>query len=172
MASIQAKLSASQLRAQPSHDGFAPVRTEALFKVYLRLRPPSKQSGADPCFLSTIPSQPTSLYVTPPADPTGRNRFRSIEHFSFTEILDESTSQRDVFDKMVLPLLRDSALGKDGLLATLGVTGSGKTHTILGGNGQRGVTQMALDVLFSGLGGRLVDVCVTQNDNKHPKTNV
>ena len=43
------------------------------------------------------------------------------------------------------------------MMATLGVTGSGKTHTILGNSEQRGMIQLSLDVVFSALRGKMVD---------------
>ena len=149
-----------------SNDGNNPANSppSSLFEVYLRLRPPSKHSLQNPRFLSTIPTQPTHVYITPPADPQGRNRFRAIEKFSFTEIFDEAATQRDIFEKTVTPLFAEVVKGKDVLLATLGVTGSGKTHTILGGNGQRGMTQMALDALFTGLTSRMVKVSMEKSD--------
>lgn len=51
--------------------------------------------------------------------------------------------------------------GRDGMLATLGVTGSGKTHTILGNKQARGMTQMSLDVLFKSLSDRITLVGYT-----------
>ena len=47
-------------------------------------------------------------------------------------MFDEESSQGDVFDKVGLPLVNDVLQGKNGLLFTYGVTGSGKTHTMQG----------------------------------------
>ena len=44
----------------------------------------------------------------------------------------EDSSQAAVFDRVGLPLVRDVVQGKNGLLLTYGVTGSGKTHTMQG----------------------------------------
>jgi hypothetical protein len=63
------------------------------------------------------------VYVTPPQE---RNRSRAIEKFAFTSIFDEEAVQRDVFVETMVPLLQMCVNGRDGTLATLGVTGSGK----------------------------------------------
>ncbi len=91
------------------------------FQVFLRLRPSSLQSSISATrFLSTSAGQ-SHVYVTPPE----RNR-RAIEKFAFTTIFDENSTQLDVFQETVLPLVQDVVKGRDGMLATLGVTGSGK----------------------------------------------
>lgn len=63
----------------------------------------------------------------------------------------------EVFTTAVAPLVQDALHGRDGMLATLGVTGSGKSHTILGNKSQRGMTQLALDLVFSSLENKIVD---------------
>lgn len=99
-----------------------------LFQVFLRLRPSSLQSSiSDSRFLTTAPGN-SHIYVTPPS--VERNRSKTIEKFAFTRVFDEESEQRDVFEETVLPLLEDAiAKGRDGTLATLGVTGSGKVYS-------------------------------------------
>jgi len=72
-------------------------------------------------------------------------------------VFSETAPQLDVFRNTVLPLVHDAIHGKDGMMATLGVTGSGKTHTILGNSEQRGMIQLSLDVVFSTLRGKMVN---------------
>lgn len=94
----------------------------------------------------------TQVTIHPPSN----HRSQKIETFSFTEVFEETCGQADVFGRIVAPIL-DGVLkdGRDGMLATLGVTGSGKTHTILGNRQARGMTQMSLDLLFRSLGDRI-----------------
>jgi len=100
-----------------------PPPTAQLFQVFLRLRPSSPQSSvSETPFLTTATGQ-NFVYVTPPQE---RNRFRAIEKFGFTRIFDELSEQKDVFAETVMPLLQQAINGRDGTLATLGVTGSGK----------------------------------------------
>ncbi|KAJ5105865.1 hypothetical protein NUU61_003212 [Penicillium alfredii] len=137
----------------------------SLFQVYLRLRPPiSQRHNESERFLAVespesadngeiVPAVPTHITLQPPSD----SRKRAIEKFGFTKVFEEAASQLDVFhDTGMEPLLHGVLKeGRDGLVATLGVTGSGKvkspSHTILGSKTQRGMTQMALDVIFRSL---------------------
>lgn len=106
-----------------------------LFDVYLRLRPPPLgASTSTERFLNVeepLPNRtsPTHITLNPPND-----RRRAIEKFHFTQVFEEDASQLDVFHCTgVVPLVEGvlAPLGGDGtdaLLATLGVTGSGKVR--------------------------------------------
>ena len=110
-----------------------PSKSHSLFQVFLRLRP--AQSGAATAaerFLNVeeaLPdlSYPTHITLNPPND-----RRRAIEKFHFTQVFEEDASQLGVFDSTgVVPLVEGVLAprggdGTDALLATLGVTGSGK----------------------------------------------
>lgn len=106
-----------------------------LFKVFLRLRPPYSASGAGERFLAVEEPEseyegasPTHVTLTPPSN----GRKHATEKYCFTRVLEEDASQLDVFRCTgVLPLLEgvlgpQGGEGTDALLATLGVTGSGK----------------------------------------------
>ncbi|KAF2084836.1 kinesin family protein-like protein [Saccharata proteae CBS 121410] len=139
-----------------------PSSSSALFEVYLRLRP-SVVPGAER-FLDVEDADgcehPTHITIKPPASD---HRKKAIERFAFTRVFEEDKGQSDVFGGTGMLKLIDGVFGaegregRDGLFATLGVTGSGKSHTILGSKTQRGLTQMALDVLFQSTQGLLVD---------------
>lgn len=110
----------------------------ALFDVYLRLRPAAPTNHSYPTltppdrFLSVEEpvedAPPTHITLNPPND----NRRRAVEKFAFTQVFEEEASQLDIFGETgVLPLVEgvlgpNGGEGRDGLLATLGVTGSGK----------------------------------------------
>ncbi|KAI9678767.1 MAG: hypothetical protein M1817_005824 [Caeruleum heppii] len=150
----------------------------SLFQVYLRLKPPTTSTAHPAQLLTSLyPSLPTfDRYLTveaPAAEeaaptyitiyPPNDTRRRAVEKFAFTRVFQEDAEQLDIFRGtgvmgLIEGVLGDSKRGKgrDGLLATLGVTGSGKSHTILGSRTQRGMTQMSLDVLFRTLNDRLV----------------
>ncbi|KAA8567475.1 hypothetical protein MFRU_040g00210 [Monilinia fructicola] len=149
----------------------------SLFQVYLRLRPPQLSIQH---LYPTLPTpdrfltveepteeqledgtaSPTHITLNPPND----NRRRAVEKFAFTRVFEEESSQLDLFHGTgVLPLVEgvlgpEGGEGRDGLLATLGVTGSGKSHTILGSRTQRGLTQLALDLLFRSIDNNILDV--------------
>ena len=107
----------------------------------MRLRPPITQRSDDSeSFLTVEPPDasqdegnivaPVSTYITlqPPSD----SRKRPVEKFGFTKVFEESASQLDIFhdtgmESIVRGVLKE---GRDGLVATLGVTGSGKVYTL------------------------------------------
>ncbi|CZS88352.1 related to rabkinesin-6 [Rhynchosporium agropyri] len=139
----------------------------SLFEVYLRLRPPPAGQPTSERFLTVEETSedaaPTHITLNPPND----NRRRAIEKFAFTEVFEEESTQLDLFQGTgVLPLVEgvlgpQGGEGRDALLATLGVTGSGKSHTILGSRTQRGMTQLALDVLFRSISNNILDPATT-----------
>ncbi|KAK6442399.1 hypothetical protein LTR95_001381 [Oleoguttula sp. CCFEE 5521] len=130
-----------------------PRLSTSLFDVYLRLRP-SNTAEHERFLQVETPSAshaPAHITVQPPAnDP----RKRAIEKFAFTRVFEEDAGQLDVFRETGAVQMVEGVLGakgregRDALIATLGVTGSGKSHTILGDKAQRGLTQLTLDLLF------------------------
>lgn len=111
----------------------APPKSHNLFQVFLRLRPP--QAGASPSAERYLAVEepakehtaPTHITLDPPND-----RRRAIEKFAFTQVFEEDATQLDIFHCTgVIPLVEGvlaphGGHGTDALLATLGVTGSGK----------------------------------------------
>ncbi|KIW80611.1 hypothetical protein Z517_07227 [Fonsecaea pedrosoi CBS 271.37] len=138
----------------------------SLFQVYLRLRPafqlPQSKQKPEPWLIVEPPNSPVepdenscntfSSHIT--LQPPNDSRKRAIERFGFTKVFQEEATQLDIFDETGVADTIKSVVqtGRDGLVATLGVTGSGKSHTILGSKSQRGLTQMTLDVLFRSIG--------------------
>jgi hypothetical protein len=114
----------------------------ALFEVYLRLRPPpspnqSFQTPTTPERFITVEEAnddelPTHITLNPPND----NRRRAVEKFAFTKVFEEDANQLDLFQGTGIVPLVEGVLGpqggdgRDGLLATLGVTGSGKVSLL------------------------------------------
>lgn len=110
-----------------------------LFEVYLRLRPPPPGAAAPERILTVEEpetndererretSGPSHITLNPPTD-----RRRAIEKFAFTRVFEEEATQLDVFHCAdVVPLVEgvlapNGGEGTDAMVATLGVTGSGK----------------------------------------------
>jgi hypothetical protein len=67
---------------------------------------------------------PTHITLNPPSD----SRKRAIEKFAFTKVFEEQAEQIVIFRETGVVSLVEGVIGegRDGLLATLGVTGSGK----------------------------------------------
>lgn len=120
----------------------------SLFQVYLRLRPPPPPTLAqaqqnlypqlstaerfltvEPLPEGLVDELPTQITLHPPSD----SRKRAIEKFAFTKVFEEDTTQLDIFKGTgVVPLVKGVLVeGRDALLATLGVTGSGKVGSTL-----------------------------------------
>lgn len=113
-----------------------------LFEVYLRLRPPPAGAATSERILTVEASEPNDgrivddtavashIILNPPTD-----RRRAIERFAFTRVFEENASQLDVFHcAEVVPLVEgvlapNGGEGTDAMVATLGVTGSGKVST-------------------------------------------
>lgn len=53
-----------------------------------------------------------------------------------------------MYQRMVKPLVDDFLKGKSGMLAALGPTGSGKTHTVFGSPREPGMVPLALQQIF------------------------
>lgn len=76
-----------------------------------------------------VDSAPTHITIKPPSND---HRKRAVEKFAFTRVFEEDAQQLDIFEGIKTRQLiegvigSDGHLGRDGLLATLGVTGSGK----------------------------------------------
>ena len=103
-----------------------------LFEVYLRLRPPPLNASVNAERILDVEdvendSHPTHITLNPPTD-----RRRAIEKFAFTQVFEEEASQLDVFHCTDIAPLVEGVLapqggeGTDAVVATLGVTGSGK----------------------------------------------
>lgn len=124
-----------------------------LFEVYLRLRPPPTGSSTPDRILTVEPhtsedphqhgegmdvdgsddshagTRRVASHITlnPPTD-----RRRAIEKFAFTRVFEEDASQLDVFHcTEIVPMVENvlapnGGEGTDAMVATLGVTGSGK----------------------------------------------
>lgn len=125
-----------------------PQGQASLFQVFLRLRPPiTRQSKSqnltdgyltvespatsDPNNGDHRPDEtwnwPTHITVRPPND----SRKRAVERFAFTKVFEEEATQLDIFEESGMISIMNGVLGegRDGLVATLGVTGSGKVCT-------------------------------------------
>lgn len=75
--------------------------------------------------------------------------------FSFSKVFDDTTQQKELFDDIMLPFVKDILDGQNGLVFTYGVTNSGKTYTIQGTPKDGGILPRALDVVFNSISKKL-----------------
>ncbi|XP_062498521.1 kinesin-like protein KIF23 isoform X5 [Pezoporus occidentalis] len=117
--------------------------------VYCRVRPLSRPDQE--CCIEVIDE--TTVQIHPPE---GYRIFRNGEYretqYSFKEVFGALVVQKQLFDVVAKPLVEDLIRGRNGLLFTYGVTGSGKTHTMTGSPGDGGLLPRCLDMIFNSIG--------------------
>ncbi|XP_068814142.1 kinesin-like protein KIF23 isoform X8 [Struthio camelus] len=117
--------------------------------VYCRVRPLGRPDQE--CCIEVISE--TTVQIHPP---DGYRVFRNGEYretqYSFKEVFGTLVVQKKLFDVVAKPLVEDLIHGKNGLLFTYGVTGSGKTHTMTGSPGDGGLLPRCLDMIFNSIG--------------------
>ncbi|GAB1605824.1 kinesin-like protein KIF23 isoform X2 [Argonauta hians] len=140
-------------------------------------------------FTGTSVIEPVEVYcrIKPADDPSsvclktdGHNQVRLIQPpdgnrntqpreflYTFQQVFDETSSQKEVFDIVALPLVEDLIAGRNTLLFTYGVTGSGKTYTMTGSPKDRGILPRCLDVLFNTIEHHQAKKYVFQPDNQN-----
>ncbi|KAF9670317.1 hypothetical protein SADUNF_Sadunf13G0055900 [Salix dunnii] len=92
-----------------------------------------------------------SVTLSPPASLQDSKRIKSEVYEGFSHVFASDSTQNEVFEKMVKPLVDDFLNGKNGLLAALGPSGSGKTHTVFGTPREPGMVHLALEQIFKGV---------------------
>ncbi|XP_073275571.1 kinesin-like protein KIN-6 [Primulina huaijiensis] len=89
-----------------------------------------------------------SVTVSTPQALQETKRIKSEAYEGFSHVFSSETSQTDVYEKMVNPLVEDFLNGKSGLLVAMGPTGSGKTHTVFGCAREPGMVPLAIRRIF------------------------
>lgn len=114
-------------------------------QVYCRVRPPKCEADLT-CLKVTSPS---TVVLTPPEMAINYKAGNLREtQYTFKRVFDVNSQQKDVYGTVAEPLIENLIRGKNGLLFTYGVTGSGKTYTMTGNGQHQGVMPRCLDVLF------------------------
>ncbi|KAM5241850.1 kinesin-like protein KIF23 isoform 2-T2 [Hipposideros larvatus] len=117
--------------------------------VYCRVRPLSFPDQE--CCIEVINNTTVQLH-TPEGYKLNRNGDYKETQYSFKQVFGTHTTQKELFDVVANPLVDDVIRGKNGLLFTYGVTGSGKTHTMTGSPGEGGLLPRCLDMIFNSIG--------------------
>ncbi|XP_031202173.1 kinesin-like protein KIF23 isoform X4 [Mastomys coucha] len=117
--------------------------------VYCRVRPLSFPDQE--CCVEVINSTTLQLH-TPEGYRLNRNGDYKETQYSFKRVFGTQTTQKELFDVVANPLVDDLIHGKNGLLFTYGVTGSGKTYTMTGSPGSGGLLPRCLNMIFNSIG--------------------
>ncbi|CAB4322252.1 unnamed protein product [Prunus armeniaca] len=108
-----------------------------------------RKSAFEPWFQKMCLRVKTSRSVTlSPPLALERGRTKTEVYDGFSQVFSPDSSQEEVYEKMMRPLVEDFLKGKSGMLAAFGPSGSGKTHTIFGCNRQPGMMPLALQQIF------------------------
>lgn len=118
-------------------------------QVYCRLRPLLNQNEVT-CIQKVSPS--TIQMSSPETAVNFREGCFKETLYSFSYVFDEDSSQKAVFENVALPMVDSFLHGRNGLLFTYGITGSGKTHTMTGTPLESGIMPRSLDVIFNSIG--------------------
>ncbi|XP_034542254.1 kinesin-like protein KIF23 isoform X10 [Notolabrus celidotus] len=132
--------------------------------VYCRVRPLG--AGDEECCIEVISSSTIQLHA-PEGFKTNRNGEYKETQYSFKKVFGVSVSQIELFEHVAKPLVDDLLHGKNGLLFTYGVTGSGKTFTMTGSPGQGGLLPRSLNMIFKSIGPYQAKRYVFKTDDKN-----
>ncbi|MED6244137.1 hypothetical protein ATANTOWER_024166 [Ataeniobius toweri] len=132
--------------------------------VYLRVRPLVAED--EECCIEVISSTTVQLHA-PEGLKVNRNGEYRETQYSFKKVFGVSISQMELFEHVAKPLVVDLINGKNGLLFTYGVTGSGKTFTMTGSPGQGGLLPRSLDMIFNSVGPFQAKKYVFKTDDKN-----
>lgn len=118
--------------------------------VYLRLKPHKTEQTT----LVKVGDQ--EVKTIPTDDSNGKI-------YSFTQVF-ENASQSEMFNKVARPVVEDFIQkGKDGLIFTYGITGSGKTFTMEGLKSDPGLIYRTIDFIFNSIGSQQTQQSIIQN---------
>ncbi|KAL0122232.1 hypothetical protein PUN28_007166 [Cardiocondyla obscurior] len=115
-------------------------------QVYCRLRPVQSQVDVS-CMRVT---SDTTVVITPPESAANFRSTTTKEiQTTFSHVFTPDVTQKEIFKTVALPLVENLIYGRNGLLFTYGVTGSGKTYTMTGESRNAGIMPRCLDVIFN-----------------------
>ncbi|XP_076161535.1 kinesin-like protein KIF23 [Ptiloglossa arizonensis] len=147
MKSIRVKPAGSARKAISRPKGNNMISKDPV-QVYCRLRP--MQHPTDVSCMKVISN--TTLAITPPESSMNfRNSSNKEIQTTFSRIFTSNATQKDIFNIVALPLVENVIRGRNGLLFTYGVTGSGKTYTMTGEPQDVGIMPRCLDVIFNSI---------------------
>ncbi|KAL0579719.1 hypothetical protein V5O48_002283 [Marasmius crinis-equi] len=105
--------------------------------------PTDNTAASSNSFSSTSAAGTSYISVPNPRDPT------EVFKYPFSSCYDQASTQEEVFEQDVLPLMDVVYTGVTVTIFAYGVTSSGKTHTMQGTKAQPGVIPRAVETLFN-----------------------
>jgi len=136
----------------PARPAVRRVISEETYKdpveVFCRVRPTHNETEGN-CIATEAGGKEVKL--TPPITSRAYQSGKETK-YSFKGVFGEDVIQKECFSRVGLPLVDDLLKGKNGLLFTYGVTGSGKTYTMQGSSHDGGIMPRCIDVIFNSIG--------------------
>jgi kinesin family protein 3/17 len=118
-------------------------------QVMVRCRPLNEQEKASK--QQNIVSVDAATGQVTVQDPEGRGS-EGERHYTFDAVFDEKCSQSDIFTTAALPIVDSALSGFNGTIFAYGQTGTGKTHTMDGKEGEeRGIIPRSFEHLFNSI---------------------
>lgn len=129
-------------------------------KVFCRVKPLFNEN--DTACLKVL--SPTTVQLMSPEVMNNRGGLYREIQFTFNRVFQDTDTQKKVFDHVAMPLVENLIQGKNGLLFTYGVTGSGKTYTMAGNSENSGIMPRCIDVIFNSIHGTQAKKCIFKPD--------
>ena len=82
------------------------------------------------------------------------NKIENVTHYSFTQAFSSQIGQKAVFNNVAKPNVDRLIDGGNALLFAYGVTGSGKTYTMMGSKEEPGILPRTLNLIFNSVADR------------------
>jgi hypothetical protein len=118
-------------------------------QVMVRCRPLNEQEKAGK--QQGIVAMETSSGQVTVQDPESRGS-EGERRYTFDAVFDEHCSQSQIFRTAALPIVDSALSGFNGTIFAYGQTGTGKTHTMDGGDGeQQGIIPRSFEHLFNSI---------------------
>ncbi|CAF1093759.1 unnamed protein product [Adineta ricciae] len=137
-------------------------------EVFCRLRPPKESTNDQETENSTSSVKvSSSTELTLFSSENTKNGQIRESHYEFSHILTDDVTQSAAFKELAIPLLDDLIQGKNSVLFTYGITGSGKTYTMMGPNNNPGLIPRSFDVIFNSVGPYLGKKYLLRSDRQN-----
>ena len=112
--------------------------------VYLRVRPQSEEENRSPIKDSIIESIDTHRNTINIKKESDRKQY------TFDGIFDHASLQKEIYSKVGKPVVESVLEGYNGTILAYGQTGTGKTHTMIGGPGElKGIIPRCMKHIFT-----------------------
>ncbi|CAF3938214.1 unnamed protein product [Adineta steineri] len=138
-------------------------RRDPPLNVYVRIRPfigDELEHGENQKLLDIINDNHIAVKVYPTINNTIRNIQASYNEYEVSRIFDDSCTQKELFEQILEQPTNEIFTGSNWLLCTLGLTNSGKTHTMFGTAQEPGLIPQCLHRIFLNVGQNIDDkVC-------------